>query len=255
MSRTGTNSSPSLSALQTEFGGSAFNISLSNYYRRTWNSTTGVIVPPYAVMGTSTPTSGQISLSSYANAYQGVQITDCGFMGYQERYDPFYRLEYGSNFPSYIARDLEINNGRGTANPSGSMRFRSGGGYQESYGGGGTDIITVWGDQSAAKGSFKNHANGRTLRIGKAIDGVSAGNAPYTNVTFDGLNTVYVWNLGLASGTIGSAGSVYPNDLLTTTSFFGAPLGFLTSGSWSPSYNATMYTGLTYFITFEFESY
>lgn len=225
MSRLGVANNYNFNAIQTEFGGSN-PISINEYYRSTWNTGTGVIVPPYPGQsgGQDIPASGQISLSQFGNSKQGVKI-DVNMTGQIWYADPYYLIYVGPPSGTYFSPvNIHINSGS-TFNAVGLEA-------QQDFGNGEvTDNFFAQGNHLTTTGTIVNHLNGRTRTLSSAT---------YKN--YDSVNnrTYFQWSVGYEVDNVGTAGALYPNDGLTTLSLFGNPLGFYSS-SFSPPFNGTFH--------------
>ncbi len=223
MSRLGVANNYNFNAIQTEFGGSN-PISLNEYYRSTWNTGTGVIVPPYPGQsgGQDIPASGQISLSQFGNSKQGVKI-DCNMMGQVWYADPYYDISVLHTSGTFFSPvNIHINSSQtfNVVSFSATQNFTNG----EVF-----DNFHAQGNHLTTTGTIVNHLNGRTRTLSSAI-----------YKSYDSLNnrTYLYWLAGTEVDGVGTAGGLYPNDGISTFSLFGNPLGFYSS-SFSPSFNGT----------------
>lgn len=218
-------SSLSLSAIQTEFGGSN-PISLNEYYKQT--NSGGIVVPPFANLSGSIPTSGQISMSSFLGASQGVEFGSTTFQLFPVGSDPYYRVEANLNNGSFLSTPINIGAGL-------TLIYCSS--YQDEAGGGVSSQFFFVGNVTSSTAIIVNHLNGRSINFGS----IPAAQKFYdSGQNYTSINLAHGYGPG---GVIAS--SEWPNDGVTTLGFLGPPTTWNMTGQVPP--NALGNLNITYF--------
>jgi hypothetical protein len=215
----------SLSAIQSEFGGSN-PISLSEYYRLT--NSGGIVVPPFAnSTGTygTIPTSGEISLGQFRNASQGIAFP-VYFALAQVGSDPYYGVDISSTTGGFVAPGVNIGAGISLLNVQS---------YQDEFNGSVGTLFYLNGNTTGSSATIFNHTNGRSRTLNTATSIIYNVASNYT---------FYGFNEGTGPGGVGVP-QRWPNDGATTNSFLGSPTTWNMTGVVPPgiaSGGSTFYT-------------
>jgi len=205
----------SLSAIQSEFGGSN-PISLSEYYRLT--NSGGIVVPPFAnytgIYGTI-PTSGQISLGDFRNSSQGIAFP-VAFACTSVGSDPYFEVTIDSPTGGFVAPGVNIGAGLSLLNVLS---------YQDELNGTVGTLLYLNGNTTGSSATIFNHTNGRSRTLNTA-----------TSIIYNVASnfTFYGFSEGTGPPGIGFL-ERWPNDGATIYSFLGSPTTWNMTGSVPPT--------------------